>query len=543
MPQALSRDVMQPILSFWEDIDTPQSLACAMLARYGEWDQLVLRRSDPARYADPRSFFKDNLATAILSKCRGLPTTTDLRAAAVKSFFDSERACYLSNERLSPLVHDDYSSVPEGVRLIVSTARKYLAHLLGPCPDLPPGRFGPGATYGDKGRLTTVPDKMSTRPTLTSGAYPFLFQWSGTQWASACSDASRPPLFVRGNRFTTVPKDSKKDRGICIEPSINLFYQLGYGSVIKSRLLTNAGVNLSLSQDLHRQVVCDASSQGHLATIDLSSASDTVCKNLVKLLLPERWFSALDDLRSPSTFIEGKWVYLEKFSSMGNGYTFELETVIFQSLVFSLMTHLGFLPREGKNLFVFGDDIIVPTDVASDVCAMLSYFGFTVNKDKTFITGSFRESCGADFFLGKSVRPFFLKELPHEPQHFIAWANGIRRVCRDHFSGNRYCDSLFRRSWFGILDAIPSAIRACRGPEFLGDLVIHDEPDRWQTRRRNQISYCRVYRPARYRWVEWKHFRPAVVLATATYGTGNGERGVLPRDSVAGFKVGWSAIP
>lgn len=545
----LVREALKPAFALWESIDTPRSLACSMLAKHGEWDQLVSLTVDPVWYRTATAYFLDAQATALLSKCGGLPTTVDLRAAAVAAFYDAERQCYRSNERLAPLLFGDYTDQPSGVREIVSLARKYLARVLGPCPDVVEGRFGPGATFGDRGQLTTVPDKMSSCPTLTPGSFAFLFQWSANSWGRAVSARSRSrPSFVRGNRFTTVPKDSKKDRGIAIEPSVNLFYQLGYGRVIRDRLRRNGGIDLEKGQDIHGLVVREASSRGHMATIDLSSASDTVCSALVELLLPPSWFNQLRDLRSPFTQVDGRWVRLEKFSSMGNGFTFELETVIFLSLCHATMAFRGFPPCEWENLFVYGDDIIVPSDVATDVIAVLRFFGFTPNRKKSFSVGCFRESCGVDCFLGARVRPFYLKEIPHEPQQYIAWANGLRRSFRDHFDGHGVGDGLYRRAWFRILDAIPSVVRGCRGPESLGDLVIHDERERWVIRTRHSIRYVRVYRPARYRRVPWFHWTPDIVLAAALYGVGDergGERppqGVTPRNAVAGYKVGWTVI-
>jgi hypothetical protein len=191
-------------------------------------------------------------------------------------------------------------------------ARKNIASILGPCPDLVSGRFGPGATFGDRGQMTTVPDKMSNEPTFTTDAWPFLVPWSGTMWASACVDIGKVPRSVPGNRFMTVPKDATKFRGIAVEPSINVFYQLAYGKVIRGRL-SRRGVDLDEGQDIHRRLACDASRRGHLATLDLRNASDTISRNLVKLLLPHTWYSVLDSLRSKKTFFNAIGSYSRSF--------------------------------------------------------------------------------------------------------------------------------------------------------------------------------------------------------------------------------------
>jgi hypothetical protein len=536
---SLSRDVTDMVLALCNDLATPVSLSVSKLIEYGEWDQLALKRVDPNHYLDADSYWRDATAVSVLRKYEALPTTFDRKAKAIEGFFACEAQCYVANERLSPFLYGAHASEEEGVMSFILTARKYIRSILGKPPTHVEGRFGPGATYGDKGKLTTVPDKMSSRPTLTSSAMGFLFPWAETKWASACAESGRAPLFVPGNRFTSVPKDATKFRGIAIEPSLNLFYQLGLGRAIRRRL-KRSGIDLTDGQDIHRRVACEASKEGHMSTLDLSNASDTVCRNLVKLLLPSEWYALLDDLRSPTTLVDGKRVRLEKFSSMGNGYTFELETLVFLAISCAAMESCSIPVYIGTNVFVYGDDIIVPTECSDVVISALRFFGMTPNEEKSFTTGPFRESCGGDYFNGEDVRPYFLKDEPHEPQHYIAMANGLRRLGNpDVFGSSRFI--LIRRAWFRILDAIPSSIRRLRGPQALGDLCIHDDEERWSqtVRWRSCIRYVRVYRPARFMRVGWEHFRPSVVLATALYGTGDGILGITPRDAVLGYKQGW----
>lgn len=555
----IPRDVAHTILCLCEEANTARAVSIAICIRYEQWDTLIGFRCSPSDYQSSGAYFRDNLVTEILRKCKGLKTSVDLTAEAIKSFWASEQDCYRTNERLTPYL---YGACPDGVSRrveeVISLARKYVSYILGPCPDLPDGRFGPGSTFADRGKLSTVPDKMSSSPTLTLGSTGVIPVWARTFWGRAVSESKGVLEEVRGNRFTTVPKDSSKDRGICIEPSINIFYQLGYGSVIRNRLKA-VGIDLNNGQDIHRLRAREASCEGHLATIDLSSASDTVSVALVKLLLPDRWFEALNSLRSPFSCVAGKWVRLEKFSSMGNGYTFELETLIFLSLSFAVLALRGSLPQEGKDLLVFGDDIIVPSEAAADVVGCLRFFGFTPNGRKTFMAGPFRESCGGDFFDGRPVRAFYLEEFPCEPHQWIAYANGIRRVVVDHLHLSGEGDITFR-TWFAVLGQLPSSIRSLRGPRALGDIVIHDHESRHRPESREStgkrqrslgsydprigdgIRYFRTWSPINHRYIGWEHFRPTVVLATALYGTGDGTRGVSPRDNVLGFGERWVSL-
>jgi hypothetical protein len=534
----------EAIFRLLEDLATPRSLSVFILMKNSEWDQLSMLELDPRHYLNEHSYWRDATATNILRKCEDMPTSFNRKVVAEEAFLSCELECLRTNRRLYSLTERTFSdSYPEGVHDFFNRARKIVSEILGPCPDLVEGKFGPGATFGDRGQLCTIPDKMSSEPTFTPDSWPFLFPWSGTLWASACSVSGKLPKRTFGNRFTTVPKDSTKFRGIAVEPSINVFFQLGYGKVIRRRL-SRRGINLDEGQDIHRQLACAASIEGHLCTLDLKNASDTICKNLVKLLLPPRWFEVLSSLRSPKTFFRGSFRLLEKFSSMGNGFTFELETLIFLSLVAAIVGGDSI----GKTVFAFGDDLIMPTESSQDVISMLKFCGLTVNVRKSFVDGDFRESCGGDFFKGSAVRPYFLKESPTEPQELIGFANGLVRSCNGDFV-RRF---IVNRAWLTILNGLPVHIRRLRGPQDLGDLVIHDyDQSRWQTHRRHGIRYVKVYRPARFRKVSWHHFTPSVTLASAVYGLasgapfGTGSRwssaGIIPRNSVQGYKIGWVA--
>lgn len=537
----VSHDVVEIVLRLCEDTATPRALSVAILARYREWDQLVRLTVDPRDYTNPMAYYRDVVVTDFLRKVEDLPTSIDKKAVAEEVFFNCEKSCAASNARLFRFLpaHEYLNEPGDGhIADFLSAVRKKLAGVLGRLPDRIDGKFGPGATFADKGQYTTIPDKMSSCPTLTSDAKVFIPHWGETKWAQAHYARRGVLSEVRGNRFTTVPKDCTKDRGIAIEPSLNLFYQLGIGGLLKRRLL-KAGLNLKDAQIIHRRVACEASNNGQFCTLDLSNASDTICTNLVKLVIPEVWADVLFALRSPYTLVKGKWVRLEKFSSMGNGFTFELETLIFFGIAAVCMERLGCEAVPHENIFVYGDDIIVPTHCAKDVIAALEFFGFSLNKKKSFVDGGFRESCGGDFFEGVNVRPFHLKKLPKEPHDFISMANGVRQLglknprCFSH--RNRYL-----RTWFRILDAIPSNIRRCRGPEDLGDIVIHDDEQRWNHRWRSSRRYIRVWRPHKHRKVMWNLFDPDVILAGALYGCGWGQGGVTPRDSVLSYKMGWS---
>ncbi len=549
MTHCLTQDVQGIVSTLMEGLDTPRSLAVKLLTQAGEWDQLANLKLDPGSYTDADSYWRDSMATELLRKCADFSNESELATSTFNKWLWAEGQCKKTNQRLAffDLPVPCLTDVEVRIYRVLRDMRKIVRDVIGPRPpQYLPGRFGPGATVSDPSRMTSIPDKINSIPTFTPNAWLELFPWFGTAWASAAFRLGRRPKSVRGNTYFTVPKSATSLRACAKEASVNGYYQLGVGSFLKG-CLRKAGLDLFEGQEIHREMARIASLNGDFATVDLTSASDTLASSLVKLVLPPDWFEHLDRLRSPFTKVGQKWYRLEKFSSMGNGYTFELETLIFYAIIKALRPELS----AGVNLFVYGDDIIVPTESARDVVAALKYFGFTPNTKKTFLEGNFRESCGGDFFNGTSVRAAYVSELPYEPHHFISLANSLRRACEEAgvVSPGRF--ARIKRAWFKSLDCIPSDIRRLRGPKDLGDLVVHDTCERWITRSRNSIRYVRSYRPKMTHRVRWEGFPYDVQFAAALYGvptnlpTKVGQpypREILvgSRQSVVSYKVGWT---
>ncbi len=275
----LPNDLVRTASLYFEGLSTPVSLSAAVMLRHGDWDGLARLSVDPRSYRCPQHYARDNAACALLKKLEQLPTVTDRRLAAMQKWWEGERDCYRANERLNPYTRDNRNSSDRerGIDDFLSLVRKIIVSWIGHTPpQLAEGRHGPGATFSDRGRNTTVPDKMSSNPSVTRDAIWHLPQWLGTQWGAAFAQRDGEFFWTRGNRFTTVPKNAKIDRSIGAEPSINVFYQLAYGRQLRKRL-RKAGWDLDLAQEIHRQVACVSSVTSEFATLDLSNASDTVC--------------------------------------------------------------------------------------------------------------------------------------------------------------------------------------------------------------------------------------------------------------------------
>jgi len=558
----MDNQVLRVILSLAEDVGTPRALAVKLLVESGEWAELQQLRVRPQDYTNSELYWQDCLVTDILRKC-DLPSMVDKEAAAVQTFLDCEAQNCTTNARLSRFLPEKFLIEPEDEPVVdfINQWRKELSFVLGNLPDHLTPRFSSGATYADTGVYITTPDKMSSTPTIYAKARDLLPMWGETSWSRALVK-DRPwqsdPLTVRGNIFFTVPKDGTKFRGCCKESSINVAYQLDVGRIWKSRLL-RIGIDLKDGQHIHRRLAREASIKDDQATIDMSNASDTLCRVLPELVLRRDWFELLDSLRAPMSRVGGKWYRLEKFSSMGNGFTFELESALFATMARTVIRNEGGDPDKVK---CYGDDLIVPSIHYRSVVAALRFFGFTPNMKKTFAKGPFRESCGGDFFDGVPVRAHFLESLPDEPQQWISLANGLRRVALAH-DNNVPRWNIVKRAWLRALDPIPSHIRRCRGPVSLGDVVIHDDERYWSYSKRVpktsretmyleggyltikpvcedpdpswESRYIHAYLPVP-SVLPWDNWLPSVQLASCTLGLPS--EGITPRGGVSGYRVG-----
>lgn len=265
-------------------------------------------------------------------------------------------------------------------------------------------------------RRSQIQNKWDLSSHITTKAIPYFSAFA--RWAGI-GGIERDLIVVNENKVTTVPKSYKTDRTIAIEPDWNMFFQKGLGSLIRARL-QRFGLLRPDAQFIARRMARSGSIDGRLATIDLSAASDSVSLALCELLLPEDWLRPILDLRSTGYRTDdGTVVPYAKVSSMGNGYTFELETLLFYAITCAVSG------LRNENVHVYGDDIICPTNDAADVAGVLFECGFFLNDDKSFLEGPFRESCGGHYFEGTDVTPFYLRKPVAHAGNAISLSNHI----------------------------------------------------------------------------------------------------------------------
>lgn len=368
--------------------------------------------------------------------------------SARKKFFDAEAQCAAFNKQAASLTK---LSAPWDLA-VFTYARCFCATLLGEIPDWFKisewSRHGPGSTLSTQNGENSVYHKYAQWPydcTQAAQVYARALISDDERWLGALQDDYRRvmeipvhmPLnmemfwvnvisIVKGNRITTVPKDARTERTIAIEPTLNLMLQLGVDGFVRKRLkrfgvdLDDQTINQKLSQDASIDRFGDT-----YATIDLKSASDTISTGLLKLLLPPYWFDYLMHIRSPKGDFQGVEINYQKISSMGNGYTFAIESAIFTAIIKAV----GRMLRGDYDFkfAVYGDDLIVPDWLARGLVCYLQRFGFTTNTDKTFFKGPIRESCGTDWFKGQNIRPVFISETPSSIKMLLSDRNRLMR--------------------------------------------------------------------------------------------------------------------
>jgi hypothetical protein len=290
------------------------------------------------------------------------------------------------------------------------------------------GRVGPGAGIGARGGDFYTKMFASPLSCTSLGLYKTYKNYirNYPEWSNAENIRTEnygSAYVVEENRLSFVPKDDKISRTICTEPSLNMFFQLGAGHIIERRLLSRYGISMSTQPFKNRELARRGSLQEGYVTCDLSSASDSLSLKMLKEVLPKHVFDMLSLLRSPVTNFRGARHRLHMISTMGNGFTFPLQTMLFASIVVASFKARGLKPsyprgNDWGNFGVFGDDIICPDQIWSDVSRLLRLLGFTINHGKTFAEGPFRESCGSDFFSGIDIRGVYVKALDSQQDLF-----------------------------------------------------------------------------------------------------------------------------
>jgi len=314
------------------------------------------------------------------------------------------------------LANVDFDLLDLHSKKILDRAARYVARVLGPysdeeCRTL--SRFGRKASVGVPANVACEAAKWELP---LSGSFEQI-TWFNEEmsevecvqeyWTAQLDRALQKQVYqvTDSLRLTLVPKTFKSLRAIMPNTTIGSYQSQGIGEMIRKRL-KREGYDISSLQQRHRSLAQTASIYDMHTTADLSNASDSITVALVKRLLPPDWFETMNLSRIGTVELpNGQRVESLTFCTMGIGYTFPLQTLVFLALLKAIEAY-HFHASDRRLISVYGDDMIYASRMHPLVLFYFSSVGFVINLDKTYHSGNFKESCGGDYYRGVDVRPF-----------------------------------------------------------------------------------------------------------------------------------------
>lgn len=513
-------------------LDCPRALTVDIMLRHGMYKD-ILELPLSFEYADSENFFRHYQATKLLSKASWLPSGIDKKEVAIQKFKEAEQSCSLVNKTFEAVRSGRATFLRPDADALIFKVRRKIADVLGALNYhwVEDCNFGPGADKSTRSGFTAAYNKLETAGSCTAETMPYLSALIENSPILARKIAydirTRLPMVEidLGNKVTFVPKNSKTDRSIAVEPRWNIFFQKGVGRYIRRRL-GKFGINLD-DQTVNQRLAQTGSATGKYATLDLKAASDTVSREIVWELLPIDWADLLDRLRSKVGSLQGSPLIYEKWSSMGNGYTFELESLLFFAICSAFTDDIS----------VYGDDLIVPSEHYHEVVEALHFFGFSTNVEKSFSAGPFRESCGADYFSGVKVTPIYWKD-PLNDKGTLRLVNQVTVLAQRLSDGFNRC-SAFRRVHSDLVRRLPDAFRVY-GPTCLST-VVHEPKRFWNEVRGLRVKFPQwdgcwlrvcIPKPRKFRFRCFDAAIGHVLLSPSTDGYGVRDRYVYKKDEV-----------
>lgn len=249
--------------------------------------------------------------------------------------------------------------------------------------------------------------------------------------------------FQRQSKTVFVPKTYKAYRTISEEPTTLMFYQEGVNDYLVNEVSHHPflkDVYDPTDQSASQALAKEGSRTGEWCTIDLSSASDTVTKRLVDLWFADTWlYEALICTRSKRTLLPQaaqkiagtQTLELSKFAPMGSALNFSVEVLVFsaQCLAASLENKVWPCFR------VYGDDIVIQTELYDAMKWRLTENGFILNDSKSYRGRGplrFREACGGHYLNGMDITPIQIsRRFRGLKGPYTSWVPAAISLCND----------------------------------------------------------------------------------------------------------------
>lgn len=351
----------------------------------------------------------------LFAKKINLPCTEERIANAIDSYIQIDDE--LRDFKPPASVMERFKQVS---RVVVSTLFPEIVYAADLIPKHGPGVTAEGVKGNQKYRPIHFPWYHRLRTDFPIGTNGFTSDECYHSYRGRVEITRSAPVV----NVVTVPKTLKTPRIIAEEPTSIQYTQQAIKelvvSTIESNSLTRGHINFS-DQSVNKELALKNSVDQQLATLDLSAASDRVSRKLVKAMLEVN--PSLSHLvfltRSPIAKVGEKRINLQKFASMGSALCFPIEALAFFCLcLLNRLEHvatpygitLKALRALAKDVYVYGDDILIPVNEVETAITLFQQFKLKVSTTKSFWKGEFRESCGMDAFRGVDITPTYLRQ-------------------------------------------------------------------------------------------------------------------------------------
>lgn len=231
------------------------------------------------------------------------------------------------------------------------------------------------------------------------------------------------PVKEPTSRFKYVPKVYGKARGICIEENEIQWLQQAVSRLLRSAIdkdpILSERIKLQ-DQSLNAALALEGSLTREMATIDMSEASDRIARELVRI-----HFQSNPDLCDALMALSTKWIEppkevggdlmpTNKYAPMGSGLCFPVMSLVHYFLCQAIiqLTSIPEAAELSQKVYVYGDDIVLPSQCAQAVFDWLPEFGIKLNVTKSYVRSFFRESCGTHAYYGVDITPIFIRKFP-----------------------------------------------------------------------------------------------------------------------------------
>jgi hypothetical protein len=429
---------------------------------------------------------------------------TTIRNLRLFLLFDSKRECAMP-QKINESFISEFSAGQLTLRKVriqtdhpvIEIATKLISIVMSrfPLQAFTPGH-GPGATA--EGFERDEKWDFTSWPAKAEKWFPYLLYGTANMRLS-CQSKPIPLISPMVTKGCLVPKDFRGPRLISIEPTAMQYLQQG----VLKRLMHHfeneplLWRSIRLRDQTFNRIKASSSIRDNMATVDLSSASDTLSATLVWHL-----FSGVPALRRLLFSLRSDYVRfpghdpirLVAFAPMGSAICFPIETLVFWSLAVASMK----LTRGSESfrscaseVSVFGDDIVIPNDSAlQTLIGTLQSIGCRPNMSKTCYSTPFRESCGGEWYGDNDVtiirnKHFHYSALKKLSQYPVL-LNLQRKFFLRGFSNTAECLIDWAREIYPVMTINPSLLRHLHGeavdvPNFAysDTTSVEDVPVRW----------------------------------------------------------------